>query len=172
MGDESTHLYVLIGEPDAPAFAYWMPLPGYLVVVVDQLLEQGFGLGSEPAIGGVAAVSEGWRHLSDDELRAALPPQTLATMIGADDPEIWAGSAQWFRDRARPRDLPDRLRAEVRSAVGLLRDGTVVQVVRDRRSRQVTASCSTLAVTPDDVLMPHAMQRLLSGPGQVRVADA
>ncbi len=168
-GDESTLVFRVVGDQRNPHLQFLLRTEEYPVVAVDSWIADGVGMGDDPQVFGVAALSEAWRHLNDDELQVAMPEAFDALMVldGQDPLEVWSQAASTFRSRTRPRDMPDHLRVEVRVAVCLLRDGTLVQIVRDRGSGEVIATdLSDLAELPGNTYMPHALMRLLAAPGR------
>lgn len=166
-GDESTLVFRVVGDPRDPRLQFLLRTQEYPVAAVDDWIADGLGMGSSPEVLGVVALSEAWRHLDDEELREAAPEafDSLIVLEGQDPSEVWARAADTFRSRTRPRDMPDHLRAEVRVAVCVLRDGTGVQIVRDRGAANVATSTFEVARLPGNTRMPEAMMRLLVAPG-------
>lgn len=134
----------------------------YPVAVVDDWIADGLGLGSDPRVLGVVAMSEAWRHLTDDEMLAVAPEafDRLIVLDGQTREEAWSQAVDVYRARTRPRDLPDHLRAETRVALCVLGDGAVVQILRDRGAAETTVHAFSVTEHPD-ALMPRALLRLL-----------
>jgi hypothetical protein len=166
-GEEGTVLFQVVGDLADPWLELLFHTDEYPAAAVDDWIAAGRGLGNAPRVLGLVAVSEAWRHLDNDELRAALPDAFDNLIVYNDDPqETWAHAASMFRDRTRPRDLPDHLRAEVRVAICVLRDGTALQMVRDRGVAEVTTSAFSVDELPPDTRMPAALLHLLTAPGR------
>lgn len=164
-GDESTYLFAVLDDLDHPVLHKLSATTANVVKTVDQAVADGQGLGSDPRILGVVAISEGWRHLDDDELRVAFPPHVVAALIAT---EIWAWSCETFRRSTRPRDLPDQLRRKVRLGICLTGDGTIIQLIRDRGAAAASTAVTSLDEEPTD--FHHALHTLLSNPGETRIA--
>lgn len=165
-GDESTRLYLVVSDEDAPWLRLFAQFDQHPVAAVDFLLEGGHGLGGHDDIVGVVALSEAWRHLNGPELKAAIGDDTADLPMPPETDEDWELLAATMSKRTRPRELPDHLRAEVRVAACVLRDDRLVQILRDRGNNSTSVSnpqrVSTLA---EDVYIPHALAKLLSTPG-------
>jgi len=152
-------LYAMVGDPKDPRFELMLPIPAkdHPAEIIEKLVSQ--QRHCKPDVLGLVIAHEAWATKPVSELDEEIL-ELLREAVGEDRADVedaWETTVSML-----PEELVEQFRDEVRTVYSVMRDGSGVVCVRDRKSSKVkyeTKNVTSVAISR----ISSAMWKLLTG---------